>query len=82
MKNTVLDRLTLEMGDRLRRLKILDSKAEFLLHVQNLGGLSSATLKDKCDNLATFYDAGTHLVGELGSAASAFFVGNLMCVPY
>ena len=46
----MLDRLSMEMGDRFRRLNHkfeLDHKFKFLLDVQKLGDLSSVTLKGK-----------------------------------
>ena len=46
----------MQIGERFTRLKKLDNKLGILLDVQKLGGSSSATLNEKCGNLAVFYN--------------------------
>ena len=69
----------MEMGDKFRRLKELDDKFEFLLDVQKLGGLSSATLKEKCDNLGALYHAGEQVEGGWGVTTPVLFGGDFIC---
>ena len=52
-----------ENGWQIHTFEELDNKFEPLLDMQKLRGLSRATPREKCDNRATFHDAGAQLEG-------------------
>ena len=51
---SILDRLSMELGNRFRRLKDLDNSLGFLLDVEGLI-TSEEDLREKCETAAVFY---------------------------